>query len=217
MEIHARFYQTLMAVASQCGGPVNHRKIAQKLSIAGSAVELRIRKLADMDLIVLLPALRDETNTNRVKADKVYLKHPDALLCRFPQLKEKLEDPRALPVARIHEKESRQYPQSRFYHYASYSGSSVDLVVQRGAYRFGITILDRMWFTKRNVGILRSTVKEGTLRRGFVLYPTYRAYFVGRDILAVPTPIFLATYDYWTDPANTNTDFRLMTGWINQF
>jgi hypothetical protein len=217
MQFYMPLYQTLMAVAAQCGMPVNYQKLANDLCITAAAAKLRIRKLTGMDMIALLPAYQRGDNSNRAKGDAVCLKHVDGLICRYPQLKAKLPKPCALSIPRIIERESRRFPGSRFSHHRSYSGSGVDLIVQRGEYHFGITILPLTSFTRRNVGILRSAVVQGFLQRGFVLYPSYRAFFIGRNILAVPTPVFLATYDYWTNAESDNADFRLLSRWVNQF
>jgi len=95
MEIYSPLFQTFMALAGQCGKPVNYRTLAKELSIAPPAAKLRVQRLACMDLIFLVPALQNEAKTKRVKGDAVYLKHLDAQMHRFPELKENLKNPSA--------------------------------------------------------------------------------------------------------------------------
>lgn len=130
--------RTLEAVAEQHGQIVDYRKLGRRLRISEQAAKRRVKILEKEGIIRLLPPLRRIDGKRIIRRAKLYIRIPQRLKSLIPGTAEKHQDAKGLVIEKIIERESIRYPFSRFYHYSKYSGLSVNLVVERGDYCFGI-------------------------------------------------------------------------------
>lgn len=206
---------TLEAAAEKHGQVVDYRKLGKRLLISDQAVKRRIKDLETEGIIRLLPPFRQIDGKKIIKRAKLYIRNPESLKSLIPERAEKNQETQGSAIEKIIERESLRYPFSRFYHYSKYSGLSVDLVVERGDYCFGLLCNLSDSFRMCNQKPLRSAIKDGVIQRGIVLHSYYQAFFVSRYILAVPLAVFLAAYEDWTKENSNNYDLQFLMRWVN--
>jgi len=188
---------TLKATEEQHGQIVNYTKLGRKLLISAVAAKQRVKCLEEEGLVLLLPALTKSTNKKRVTSARLYLQ--------------------GSPIEEIINQEELRHPSSRFFHYTKYSGLTVDLIVERAEYRFGIQINLPDSNYMRSHRPICSAVMEGVVKRGFVLHSYYRAFFSRRDVVAFPFLIFLSLYEELTEEKKSIQDMRIFMRWITSY
>lgn len=198
---------TLEAIAEQHGHVVDYKMLGQRLLISNHAARRRVQAFEEEGLVLLLPALGKIAGKKRVRRPRLYLRNIEGL-----------SDAKKIQGSYIEEiikQEKLRHPSSRFFHYSKYSGLTVDLIVERAEYRFGIQLnLPDSNFMSSHRPIC-STVMEGVAKRGFVLHSPYRAFFAGRNVIALPFPIFLSRYEQLTEEKKRIQDMRIFMRWIN--
>jgi len=209
----------LKAIAEQHGHTVDYQRLGQRLSISNQAAERRVHALEAEGLVFLLPALGKIVGKKRVKRPKIYLRNIEKLSSIIPRSVSENKKIQGSLVEEIIRQERLLYPSSRFFHYSKYSGLTVDLIVdriiERADYRFGIQFNLPHSSHMRSHRPICSAVMEGVAKRGFVLHPPYRAFFAGRNVIALPFPIFLSIYEQVTEEKKRMQDMRIFMRWIN--
>ena len=206
---------TLEAIAEQHGHVVDYKSLGQRLHISNQAAKRRVLALKAEGLVLLLPALGKIVGKKRVKRPKLYLRNIGRLSSLIPQSVAEYKKIQGSLIEEIIKQERLRYPSSRFFHYSKYSGLTVDLIVERAEYIFGIQFNLPDSHYMRSHRPICSAVMEGVAKRGFVLHSSYCAFFAGWDVVALPYPVFLSTYEQWTEEKKRNQDMRIFMRWIN--
>jgi len=161
---------TLEAIAEQHGHVVDYKSLGQRLHISNQAAKRRVLALKAEGLVLLLPALGKIVGKKRVKRPKLYLRNIGRLSSLIPQSVAEYKKIQGSLIEEIIKQERLRYPSSRFFHYSKYSGLTVDLIVERAEYIFGIqfNLPDSNYM--RSHRPICSAVMEGVAKRGFVLH-----------------------------------------------
>ena len=176
MDSYRLLQTTLKATAEQHGQIVDYTKLGQRMLISSVAAKQRVKRLEAEGLVLLLPALGKIAGKKRVRRPRLYLRNIEGL-----------SDNKKIQGSHIEEiikQEKLRHPSSRFFHYSKYTGLTVDLIVERAEYRFGIQLNLPDSNYMRSHRPICSTVMEGVAKRGFVLHSSCRAFFAGRDVIA---------------------------------
>jgi hypothetical protein len=175
--------ETLRAAEEQHGRTINYTKLGRWMGLSRQAARKRIQRLAENGHVILLPAFGTPYSVRSVKKSRIFV-------CRGHE--------EGSLVERIVWIERLLNPESRFFHFTSCYGPAVDLIVERGHYRFGIVTCRKILFGRRHMRALRSFLRSEILHRGFVLGPERRGYFAGRGMIALPPDHFMSAYMSWT-------------------
>ncbi len=202
--------RTLRAIATQHGEPVNYAALGRNLGLSDRAARCRIQDLVAQGLVLLLPAYTNGVEKKRRKLPRIYLRRANPVVALLaPSVKE-------TEIEALFQLEKRHHRDARLFHYSTYPGLGVELVVERARYRFGILCVQSEYFRRSRVKWLPRARREGIIQRGFVLHPGQRGFYAGRDVIAFPRKIFVNIYDEITHEGITNTELHLYLRWINQ-
>ena len=140
--------------------------------------------------MLLLDAFPDEAVKNRLRKPRIYVREAAAqALSPRPSLG---------PINELIETEKRLHPSSDLFHSTNRGGRGLDVIVDRGSFRFGVMHVPVGVPRRRRLTPLRRAREQGLIRRGFALHGGTDAFFLYADAFAVPRMVFLGAYADWT-------------------
>ena len=202
--------RTIRLIVAQHGRPVNYAALGRSLGLSDSGARRRVQNLMAQDMVMLLPAYTQGIKKKRRKTPRIYLCRTDPVVAALAPC---IPEAEIEPLIRL---EKRNHAGGQLYHYSTYPGLGVELVVARPRYRFGILCVQTEFFRRSRVKWLPRARKEGIIQRGFVLHPGHRGFYIEKDLVAVPRKIFMSIYEEITHEDITNTELHLYFNWINR-
>jgi hypothetical protein len=172
------------------GELVSYTTLGAALGVAVPTVVRWVGELEREGHVLLMEALPGEAAKNRLRKPRIYVREAAV---------EALSAGHGLgPIGELIEREKGLHPSSRLYHSTNRDGRGLDLVVDREGFRFGVIHVPVGVARRRRLTPLRRAREQGLIRRGFALHRETAAFFLYRDVIALPRMVFLGAFSDWT-------------------
>ena len=216
-----RLREAMYVIVSQTSSILNYSEFCRQLCISHASAEHRVRVMAQLGWIRLLPALPTENKTMR--RPRVTIRDPQ-LACRIlgirwqEQLMQTPLGRRLAAGAAIEEiiKKERQISgRTRFYYYGRHGSVPLDLVVDSASFRLGVYCSNAMIKLEHHTPLKRA-IHDNVITHGILLTTEFRAYHLGLHAYAAPYNPFTARYEDWRRALQKGKQIDLMLRWVSQ-
>lgn len=196
----------LHAVAEMHCRPLNVMAISRRAGMARATVLDRIADLIRAEVVSLLPPYPLPPFTRSFRSPKLIVRqaglflrlmgvtHPE--IPAFAQLARRAFC--GFMTDRILSMEVLAVNPVQPYHCTGYYGRAVDLIVVSAGIRIGYSFPRSILPHARDWEPLRYACSRGTIDRGLLIHPGDRAFILSPNILALPAPVFLKRYPFWS-------------------